>query len=57
MHTNLMIMIFKALREKLVFQLRSLDPQDLQGPQAVLAPRVHLVSIPFAKPGTHQMAP
>ena len=51
-------MIFKALREKLVFQLQSLDPQDLQGPQAVPAPRVHLVSIPFAKPGArHQMAP
>lgn len=34
-----------ALREKSVFQLQSLGPQDLRGPQAVPAPKVPLVSL------------
>ena len=57
MHTNLMITNFlKVLRENSVFRHQSQGPQDLQGPLVMLAPEVHLVSIPSAKSGAwHQM--
>lgn len=59
MHTILMITNFlKVPRENLVFPLQSQGPRDLLGPQAVLAPKVHLVSIPFGTSGAqHQTAP
>lgn len=59
MHTNLIILNFlKVQGENSVFQHQFQGPQDFRGPQAILAPRVHLVSIPLAKAiAWQQMAP
>lgn len=52
MHTHLMIINFlKVLRENSVFQYQSQGPQDPQDSLAAPAPKVLLVSIPFAKSG------
>lgn len=59
MHMNIMILnSLKVPQETPAFWNQSQGPQDLQDTQAVLAPKVHLVSIRFVKSGTwHQMAP